>query len=719
MKESFELQEVLLSFFHLGCACAELCCKNILYYDFHEGNVFIEKHGKVHLLDMDGVEFIDFPKEIEQYASGIINLYTNFNLEHGAAFRFGFITVLGKTGALLFDILYNRYGLTTQNEILNKRLEAIDTDEIKREFDEWIELTSHSFVGQATKNTLSYDEFSFIELMERNLTLYHSFKEKYKSNNELLRHEYNVYIAHGLYKENSFDVIGAALSLCQIDIIEGQYFTAAYYIFLVKTLMLGSDRHTENYESLVQHVTSLFVSKFGVTETQNIFEFVTHESLRLLILRKGAKNFYYDIWYWSEFALEHSITEYILEKPYGCYFCQDCSKFEFYNGNIDKCFTCGSANIKLISLDMYMQLIIEKLLQEGEPCSKEVAVEIPIQEADLPDLNRIEHVSLYIGLIKQYKSNKQYTQAIQIAHRIESFLHDTTNIRDENGYLVDKVDCGSKIFYSPLEPKSVMKLFFDERTFVRYDYESYIYAILCELYQAQNADTEALKYANIILNLANNSRRWINKQYIVIAVQFLRDYYSSEKSSNEALKYANILFIYQMLETIEVAYEKESGLEISELILSLMDIGQSYADDGNFWLAFPCYVLALKMHVFSCGEHHPDSAIIYSKLAELWAHKGLLDIAYKHWVISIKLLASVEAKRYEDQIDEIKSVIVKTLRDNQYTGTYEKWQEEWLTSEASSIFRENRYVKKDANDGKLPEITISKEDLLNDYVVLI
>lgn len=148
-----------------------------------------------------------------------------------------------------------------------------------------------------------------------------------------------------------------------------------------------------------------------------------------------------------------------------------------------------------------------------------------------------------------------------------------------------------------------------------------------------------------------------------------------------------------------------------------VDIGETNANAENISLAYSCYMLALRMHIYYCGSRHPETAMIYSKLAQLLARKNVYDEAYAFWGVSLLLLEKSKIEQYNSQISETETIILKYLSEVKYEGDLSDWKKEWMTDLVFNIFPEKRHEKNSSSENELPNIEISKEDMLRDYVV--
>lgn len=705
-------------FFLLGCEWAILCRNNILYYDFHEGNILFKENGDLAVVDTDDAEIVEFPKEIRKYANGLINLYTNLGMDLGAAFRYGFTTVAGDVGCVLYDILYSRNELTALNSTIRKRQVDINAESLTKIYTKWNALVDESFVRKMTNGKYKYGEFSFIELMERNSEAYHNFKEAHKDNTDLLKHEYQVYFANGLFSENDFDVVASALTLCQIEFLRQQYFLASYYFCVARERITNNEDLLISLKNDLSYAVRLFISKFGQDGTQRLLAYVFHESFRLRIQRTII-NYFYEIWYWSDFSREHSIEDFIEERQYGCYKCHDCNYVDFFDELIVECKSCGSKNIEQISLEEYISLEVSSLTSQSNDISKEGSVDHTHLKKKLPELDSAALIPLYIQAINTSECKNEYDNAIELAKCIEKFLHSNPNICDENGYVIEKARIGGQIFYSTITPNEVLKLFLDGTENVKNDYESYICYKLCVLYEKKNDRSTALEYAKRIIKLANCSPRWLHDNYIKCAYELLKNHYDDEDNKKEALIYSNIIFTYGMLNKIDNEFANNSNSsEIRNTIAILMDIGKSNASAGNISLAYSCYILALRMHIYHHGSRHPEAAIIYHNIAQLFAAKKLYKDAYSFWSVSLMLLESSKIKRFAEQISEIEKSILKLLSESTSHVTLSEWKKEWMAEWAFRVFPEKRFERKTSPDNKMPERKISSiEELLKEYSV--
>ena len=725
MKDQRSSSSTLFDFFLVGRDWAELCRANMLYYDFHEGNIIFLKDKGLKVIDTDDVKQLDFLNEMETYARGLSNLFTSFGMDYGAAFRYGFTTVAGEAGGVLFDILYNNNGITPLNSpIVHRQTEAV-AENLPETYSKWNALVDDSFVRKTTNGTYRIDEYSFIELMQRHIEEYNSFKATYKENDQLIKHEYQVYLANGLEKENDFDIISSALTLCQIECKNQVSFLAAYYYFLCRERIVNNKELLETLKEGFVYVSSLLLTKLGRKEFEQIIDYVTHETFRLRLQHINSSrlsNPYWEIWYWSDFSKAHSVDRFLENRQYGCYKCSDCNHIDFFDEvtrESIRCASCCSKNTEQITLQEYTRLFTRRLYDQAahnsviHDNSPSVHVEI---KGTLPKLNSVAYLPIYIDGIKQLERNYEYDKAIDLSKQVICFLHSNPSVLDENGYVTDTSRRGeSRILLSALDPSSVIKLFDVGDLPVRCDYESYFYYKLIDLNDKKGDRTSASEYAKKLIEIANCSPRWIQQQYIERAYELLRDVYEEKDDGTRALTCSNFLFTYHMIEAI--GNKNSDDEDPDEVISQFLDIGTSNANAGNISLAFSCYVFALNKHIYHHGVRHPDSAIIYHLLAQVSARKKLYTDAYRYWAISLMLL-EVRKKHSAELINDIEMCISNCLSETTNVTLLE-WKKEWLKEQSFNVFPEKLFKKPETTDTSLPRIDVSQEELLREYVELI
>ena len=727
MKDQRSVTTTLFDFFLLGCCWADLCRANMLFYDFHEGNIIFGKNKGFKVIDFDDVEEINFLDGMETYARGLSNLFNNFGMDYGAAFRYGFTTVAGEAGKVLFDILYNNNGITPLNDPVGRRQNEAVTESLPETYSKWNELVEESFVRKMTNGTYRIDEYSFIELMQRHDEEYHSFKATYKQNEQLIKHEYQVYLANGLVKENDFDIISSALTLCQIECKNKLIFLSAYYFFLLQERIVKNKELHETQKEKISYAFSLMLSSLGIDKFEQLtqlIEYVKHETFRLRLQHintSGISNPYLEIWYWSDFSKAHSIDDFFDNRHYGCYRCCDCNHIDFFDKVKEepiRCASCSSKNIELIPLQEYISLYASRLDNQDNQDSfaqdNTLSVHAAIKDT-LPNLDRVAYIPIYIDGIKQLERNNRYDEAIDISKQVILYLHSNPSIIDENGYVVDTSRRGEgRILYSVLDPSNVVKLFHVDLP-VRCDYESYFYCKLIDLNEKKGDRTTASEYAQKLIEIANCSPRWIRQQYIERAFELLHDYYVETGAKTEALTCSNALFTYHMIEAM--GNKNSDNEDYDEVISQFLDVGISNANVGNISLAFSCYIFALSMHVYHHGFRHPDSAIIYHLLAQVAVRKKLYTDANKFWAVSLMLL-EVRKEHFAELIKDIETCISDCLSETS-NATLQEWKKEWMKERSFSVFPENRFKKPDPTETSLPRINISEEELLREYVALI
>ena len=725
MKDQHSISATLFDFFLVGRDWAELCRANMLYYDFHEGNIIFSKDEGIKVIDIDDVKQIDFLNEMETYARGLSNLFTNQGMDYGAAFRYGFITVAGEAGRVLFDILYNNNGITPLNgPTVHRQTEAV-AENLPETYAKWNALVDDSFVRKTTNGTYRIDEFSFIELMQRHAEEYNSFKATYKENDQLIQHEYQVYLANGLEKENDFDVISSALTLCQIECKNQVSCLSAYYYFVCRERIVNNKELLETLDEGFVYVSSLLLTKLGRERFEQIIDYVTHETFRLRLQNINSSrlpNPYWEIWYWYDFSKAHSVDGFLENRQYGCYKCCDCNHIDFFDevkGESICCASCCSKNTKQITLQEYTGLFASRLYDQAahdsvaHDNSPSVHAEI---KGTLPKLDSVTYIPIYIDGIKQLERNYEYDEAIELSKQVLSYLQNSPSILDENGYVTDTSRRREgRILYSALDPSNVIKLFDVGDLPVRSDYESFFYYKLIDLYDKKGDRTSASEYAKKLIEIANCSPRWIQQQYIERAYELLHDVYEEKEDETGALTCSNILFTYHMIEAI--GYNNSDDENPDEVISQFLDIGTSNANAGNISLAFSCYMFALSKHIYHHGIRHPDSAIIYHLLAQVSVRKKLYTDAYKYWAISLMLL-EVRKEHFAELINDIEGCISNCLSETTNVTLLE-WKKEWLKEQSFNVFPEKRFKKPESTDTSLPRIDISQEELLREYVELI
>lgn len=675
--------------------------------------MLLNKQGKLSVIDIDDVEIAEFPKEIEKYARGLINLYSNFGMDVGAAFRYGVLTATGKVGYVLYDIMYNNHQLSCLGNIHDVRDVNIEYSDLNKIFIEWNDLVKNSFVKKVTHGTYKYREFSYAELMERNLHMYVDFKEKYKDDIDILKHEYQVYFANAVCSENKVDTLRAALMLCQLEFLKQRYFLAAYYYFVARKISLENEEYMKAFEKEIMYAGGFFVSKFGKEEGERILNYVSYESLRLRIDRILV-NYFYEIWYWEDFSRLNEIEKYTKERKYGTYVCLNCGYINSYEDKLNICEMCGSQKLKEISLEEYIELKKDMLDFD----KKGTIEEVDYFKEEIPILDNIELLPLYIQIVNFHEKKKEYEVAIKKAKCIESFLKDNVDIFDEEGYVIEKAKVGGQLFYSSIEPNEMAKFFLNGNDRVRNDYESYICHKLCVLYEKINDKMLAVKYAEKVINLANNSPRWLHQSYVKHAYLIMKKYFDEIGEKKDYLMYSNILFMYNMLDKIDkTLIENIESNVVENIIEDIMDIGSCNEHLDNIFIAYSCYILALKLHIHNYGIRHPEGARIYSNIAHLSAKKKRYEDAFLFWSVALLLLEKSGIERYMNQIGEIEKNIEKYLIESGYQKDIDIWKKEQLTDEVFETYvqrtLENAYKK-----GKeLKKIEITEKERYREYTV--
>lgn len=686
-------------FFQLGCNWVDLCRQNILFFDFHEGNLIFDEDG-IKIVDIDDAKILEFPKEIEQFARGVIGLFINFGKEYGAAFRYGVCCEAGRIGQVMFDILYDKHGLTvvkSKCETSEKQL-TVSTEKLIREYANWNKIIEDSFIRKMTDGKYEYDVFSYIELMQKNEYAYQTFKRTYGANSEAINHECQVYFANGLSSGNDFDVISSALTMSQIAFNNDKLFISVYYLFAAHEKKVQNEKLFVSFDEIESFMATLIASKIGKDSFNNLMDYVTHETFRLRIER-GLKNPYYEIWYWEDFSKEHSFDDYIMERQYGYYVCDDCNNVGSFDGILDICDSCGSSRVKKISTHDYIRLQVSNLtsLQNEDAVNHKEEIndysysKIEDMSTELPVLDSL---AICVRRIIESEKKGHIQTAIELACSVESFLKNHPELFDEDGFVIEKPRTGGQIFYDLFDPTMLVKLFLDENEHVRNDYEGFICHVLCKLYKQNNDMENAVKYAKKTISLADSSRRWLFHVYVKEAYKTLSDYYQDNGDAQNALKYANIVFNYYILNTGEhILKETENHEVIDPFLTSIMSLGNINASAGNLSLAYSCFTFALRMHIYHHGCRHPDTAVIYHSIALLLVSKKLFEEAWAFWGVALLLLKDMKATRFIQQKADIEKAILASLEESRSQMTLSEWKDKNMTPIAFSVFPEKNFEK--------------------------
>lgn len=681
--DSVESNNLLFGFFKLGTNVAKLCKENLMYTDYNDKNLLYDSDGNIILCDLDDMKNINFPKEIKTYAKSIMNLYTDVGMEFGAAFRFGFITSMGKIGEILYDILYYENNLTFLETSKSTKEYNINYDKIIKTYTKWKNLIENSFIKKHTHG-YEYEDYYFFDIMEKYYEEYKNFKKQFKNDMDLMRHEYNTYFANSLHSGNDFDLLASIITLCQIEFHRGKYIMASYYFFMIQELKkhYADNLLLKHYEFEIGIVDTLFLEKFGTEKTVNILQNITQItlSLRMRNLSYYAINRYLELWYWSDYERENNIDNLTLKKEYSFFLCKKCGHFNLFETLRSTCITCNSNDIIKITRKKFFELLEEKTSKSDK------TYHIP----KLPEPKSVEDLVEYIQIINTDIHNNEYSRAIELSKKVEKYINTNNKIKDENGYVIIKSSLAGNIFIDNDMPNILIKLFRISSDSVKSDYETYIYFKLCDLYDITNDIENSMKYANKIINIANNSKRWIQNRFYIFACEKIRDYYNKEHKFKEALEYTNIIFTLQLID--EFSEEKDEKI-IKEHITNFIELGEQNLSVGNIFLAYRCYLFALTQHIFLYGIRHPNRAKIYLKIAELYAKIKQYDNAFSCYALAITLIRKESYGKKTELKEAIENSLHNCLLISNYKGSLADWEKDWLNDKVYNFFPEERFIK--------------------------
>lgn len=674
--------------FVAGCSIASLCANNIMYIDYHPGNIIIRDNGDVAIMDLDDVEFVDFPRELQQYARSIMNFHINFDKELGAAFRFGFIHSLGEAGAALYDYLFNEFDLSCYpNKQQNVALE-LDGESLTRKYEQWINLIRDTFIYQVSEQGMRYDEYYYLSLQQKNLELFRKSKEKYKDNMEVLRYEYETYLANSLRSGNRFDYLSALVTLSYAEWMQGNEILSAYYYSMANLEMQEEDEQFSGQLQIRRHVAALFMKKYGAEECRNLFLNITMETVYLRSCNPMA-NCYFEIWYWADFQKQHCIEELMGERNYLLYSCPNCGFEGFAEWHSAACSCCNCKDIKEISITEKIRLMVEAEQKKQEQSVIEV-----------PKLDCVEALDTWFDIIKERMVSGELDATIALAKEVESYLADHPEIKDAQGYVKMPKHCAGNVYRDIHDPTKLTKLLSIDCDYMKRDCETEIYVVLYRLYLAQDQLEGAETYAQRVIWLLNHSDRQIPSDYAKEAYGVLSELAERKGDNQLALEYASYRFVIHAVLELE-----QSDVD---LISSVNQIGKKYAISGHYGIAQFCFYSALRRHINKHGVQHPESIPIYINLGDVHAEKGKHAEACEFYGFAWMILEATRNEQYNRQKTMLAEEIEKCLKKMHYPGTLDEWKEEWIKPEKLQPFPEEHFVE------HKKKIEISSWD---DYVV--
>lgn len=674
--------------FVAGCSIASLCVNNIMYIDYHPGNIIIRDNGDVAIMDFDDVEFVDFPRELQQYARSIMNFHINFDKELGAAFRFGFIHSLGEVGAALYDYLFNEFDLSCYpNKEQNVELD-LDSERLASASEQWMNLIRDTFIYQVSEQGTKYDEYYYLSLQQKNEELFHKSKDKYKDNMEVLRYEYETYLANSLRSGNRFDYLSALVTLSYAEWMLGNDILSAYYYSMANLEMQEEDDQFLGQLQIRRHVAALFTKKYGVKECRNLFQNITMETVYLRSCNPLA-NCYFEIWYWSDFQKQHHIGELLGERRYLLYSCPNCGFEGFAERHSAACSCCNCKDIKEISIEEKFRMMAEA--ERNKQKQSVIAV---------PELDCLEALDTWFDIIKDCMDSGELNAAITLAKEAEAYLSDHPEIKDAQGYVKMPRHCVGSVYRNIHDPIKLTKMLDINRDYMKRDCETEICVALYRLYMAQDKPEEAEAYAQRVIWFLNHTDRRIASNYAEEAYGVLSELAERRGDNQLALEYASHRFV------IHTVLELEQN-DI-DLIGSVNQMGRMYTLSGHYGIAQFCFYYALRRHIKKHGVQHPESVPIYINIADMQVDKGNYAQACENYGFAWMILEATKNEKHDRLKRMLAEKVEKCLKEMSYPGTLAEWQEEWITPEKLQPFPEKHFVE----DNKKIEI-----NSWDDYVV--
>ena len=446
----------------------------------------------------------------------------------------------------------------------------MDGERLARVYEQWMNLIRDAFIFQVSERGTKYDEYYYLSLQQKNEELFHKSKDKYKDNMEVLRYEYETYLANSLRSGNRFDYLSALVTHSYAEWMLGNEILSACYYSMANLEMQEEDKLFSRQLQMRRHVAALFAKKYGVEECRNLFRNITMETFYLRLCDPLA-NCYFDIWYWSDFQKQHCIEELMGERSYLLYSCPDCGFEDFAEWHSAACSCCNCKDIKEISITEKVSMMVEAERNK----QKQSVIKVP-------KLDCVEVLDTWFDIIKQCMDSGELDAAITLAKEAESYLADHPEIKDAQGYVKMPRHCAGNVYRDIHDPTKLTKLLSIDRDYMKRDCETEICVVLYRLYLAQDQLEGAEMYAQRVIWLLNNSDRQIPSGYAEEAYEVLSELTERRGDNQLALEYASYRFV------IHAVLELERN--DVDLISLVNQIGKKYAISGHYGIAQFCFL---------------------------------------------------------------------------------------------------------------------------------
>lgn len=688
-----EERDNIFAYYTIGIAVAELCKHGILYWDLHDKNILFSSPYQAHVADMDDIEFVPFPREIEQYAKGIMNFFLHHDNKSGAAFRFGFIQAAGEIGKRIFDILYNENDLTVlYNKSKNIILKDIHETSLNDMYTKWNAERDNSFINKHLTDGCFYDEYSYFDIMQKHSDEYHEFKKDNQDNLSLIRHEYQVYLVNSHKSGNIIDFISACVSLASIE-LELNNDTLCFYYFYIAQENLeehGDPESIKVVNSGIKFLEYKLLQKYGES-INNILKNVMINTI-ILRAREMCYNLFLEIWYWEDYIKEYNIESLQSESELSFYKCVNCGNIDICISNLVKCPKCDGTDVEVLTQIDYFEQLIQKTIDEYSQKNEEPII--------LPDLTSPERLPLYLEAVKLCEKSHDFKDAIELCELMINYINQNPDIKDNAGYvLIKNIYKSGGIFREENDPTVVYKFFQMDSEYLRTDYEALIFHKLSFYYYYIADHSKAMEYAQKTIDISNNSNRWIFSSYIRSAYTLLYELYKKDALHEKALKCSQISFIFEVLDVKD---------EAKDFIWKMNDLGQDYYDVGYFGLSHLCFFYALRNHINFYGVKHPKSVTIYKNIAKLYKVKRQFSQSYIFYAMAWKIKNTDDIEK-----EKLKKDILECMLEAKYNKSFQEWIKEWVELNNDSLsknFNEEMYVDKKNGEG-MSTVNLSSSDL--------
>lgn len=687
-----EETERIFAYYGVGITVAKLCQKGILHWDLHEGNILFSSPYHASVADLDDVEFVPFPKEINQYASGIMNFFVHHDIKFGAAFRFGFIQAAGELGQRIFDILYNENDLTClYKKTKNASVQSMDEESLNALYASWSSIIENSFINKHLTDGYFYDEYSFLDIMRKHHNEYQRFKKDFAENLLLIKHEYQIYLVNSHKSGNIIDFASACVSLANIELDLNNDILSLYYFHLALENLdeLADPASIKVINNGIGYLKYKLFQKYG-TDINIMLNNVMMNTVRFRI--KGIfHNLFTEIWFWSDYSNEYSVESLKIENNVTFYYCEKCGNLDICLDDSNICSKCSCSNLEELEHSIFFERLVQKTIDEESKKTEEPIIVIP-------DLTSPEHLPLYLQAIKHCEKVQDIKGAIELCELMLGYINENPEIKDEFGYvLIKNIYKNGGIFREENDPSIVYKFFEMDSEYLRSDYEALLLHKLLLLYYCIDDHQVAIEHAKKIVEIANSSNRWIHSKYIETAYQMLHIAYKKKSLHEQALNCSQIMLLFKLI-------DENKGKK--DFLWEINSIGEDYFDVGYFGISHICFFHTLRNHIKTYGIKHPRSAVIYRNIAKLYQVKNQFEKAFAFYAIAWNVKG-----QENDENEKLKTAICDCITNAGYEKTFDELVNEWekVSDSVFKSFNEERYVEK--NGTEMGKINLSSSDM--------